>query len=100
MNVIFEFRGGSRDGQTCEGQSDGGPTDEAATDFLLTHEGSIGKRFWTTTSYAWDQLQTRPREYLVDASDIRAEIYEVTDKVEAPETGEVYVRCTFSGHPT
>jgi hypothetical protein len=91
MKIIFEFVGGSRDGQT-EAE-----THLAGGFYRMTHDGEIGKRFMGLTEYGTaEMLRDSAGKGL--RSDIRAEKYEVFDRLETEDQSEVYVRCRFVGY--
>ncbi len=88
MQVEFMFSGGSRDGQSSVGQ-------EAQRYYLMTHQGTIGKRFWAATDYAISRVAAVGVE--ADLPDARAEIYEVQLRDESA-AGHVSIRCIFVGY--
>ena len=91
MKIIFEFVGGSRDGQTE------GHTSLARSFYTITHSGKIGSRFMGITEYARAEMERDPKGK-GPRSDIRGEIYEVFERLETDDKSEVYVRCKFVGH--
>ena len=91
MKIIFEFLGGSRDGQT-EAE-----TNLAGGFYRMTQNGTIGSRFMGLTEYGTGEMMRDPAGKGL-RSDIRAEKYEVFDRLETEDHSEVYVRCKFAGY--
>lgn len=91
MKVIFEFAGGSRDGQTDVGE-------QARNFYFLTENGTVGKRFKGLTDYTMNIVRDVGVEEAakLGAVPARTEKYEVIERLEVGD--EVLVRCKFIGH--
>ncbi|MEX0677597.1 MAG: hypothetical protein WD063_11010 [Pirellulales bacterium] len=86
MEVIFEFSGGSRDGQTDVGIA-------AQRHYFVTDKGTIGKRFWVATEHALNLLKEIGPDAARESGNARAEKYEVTERLDVGD--EALVRCKF-----
>jgi hypothetical protein len=94
MKILVEVAVGSQDAQTEVGDTDRpDPNNEAFGYYFLTDQGTVGKRFWVATPYALGQMAAVGKE-----ADGHAEKYEIIERLDADETGEVLVRCKFIGY--
>jgi hypothetical protein len=89
VNIVFEFEGGSRDGQRDEGE-------RAGRSYFLTDNGTVGRRFMGSTDYSVGLLQKLGHESAKQAGAVRSEKYEVVERSEI--NGEILVRCKFIGY--
>ncbi len=91
MKIIFEFAGGSRDGQTDVGE-------QADGFYFITDKGTIGKRFKGMTEHTRDVLGEMGAEGALKAGAIpsQREKYEVIERLEMGD--EVLIRCKFIGY--
>lgn len=99
MKIIFEFIGGSRDGQFDEGdldEPDYGSVNMACARYSMTKNGTVGKQFFIATQHAISLLQTVGAEAARESGNSRAEKYEVVERMEGE--GEVLVRAKFVGY--
>ena len=95
MKLIFEFSGGSRDGQTDVGDTDFNLIDygrnRAGGNHWITENATIGKRFWQPTEYLDQQTMLHDK-----TADGGLEAYEIIERREEGDT--VYVKCQFYKH--
>ncbi len=103
MKIIFEFAGGSRDGQTDvsdagELYKEGVSSDLAISHYKMTEDGTVGRQFWVATTHAINLIHKLPHDDLTTSQEARSETYEVTERLEDTKTGEIRVRCKFIGY--
>lgn len=96
MEIIFEFVGGSRDGQTEGFDTKARLKTRAHGFYWVTNEGKVGTRFCGLTEYAVERVMGADIEAVRQDSGVRGETYEVIERDESD--GKVRVRCKFVGY--
>ena len=84
MRLMFEFRGGPRDGERLAGSTQEASPSEAGSYYRHTNGAPVGARFWCSCEYACTALRSIPWDKVEQLElagyRFRGHIYEVAER--------------------